>query len=136
MLFSRLSLAACAATLLMSVAPARRRNPADFRRAGARDSCGCPMARMELARPTDTDPLQAKLDGKAFGVAPGLRIFSTETLLMNPVTWPARSSGALQARPVRPAADRLGHDRRGSEGLEGRALTHFRINLLCPDAPR
>jgi hypothetical protein len=44
------------------------------------------MARMELARSTDTDPLQAKLDGKVVGVAPGLRIFSTETLLMNPVT--------------------------------------------------
>ena len=44
------------------------------------------MARMEIVRSTDTDPMRAKLDGKAFGLAPGLRIFSTETLLMNPVT--------------------------------------------------
>lgn len=43
-----------------------------------------PLARMELARPSATDPLQAKIDGKVVGVAPGLRIFSTDTLLLSP----------------------------------------------------
>lgn len=43
------------------------------------------MARMEMAMPTASTPLTAKLDGKAVATAPGLRIFSTETQLLNPV---------------------------------------------------
>nr|WP_235844680.1 hypothetical protein [Cupriavidus agavae] len=43
------------------------------------------MARMEMAPPSAAEPLRARLDGKVIGVAPGLRIFSTETLLLNPV---------------------------------------------------
>ncbi|MGO4304857.1 MULTISPECIES: hypothetical protein [unclassified Cupriavidus] len=44
-----------------------------------------PMARLQLATPTASEPLTAKLDGKTVGVAPGLRIFSTETQLLSPV---------------------------------------------------
>ncbi|ABF07340.1 hypothetical protein ACUXAV_001373 [Cupriavidus metallidurans] len=87
MLFSRLSLVACAATLLMSVAPAMAQETQPIPGAPVRViPADAMMARMEIVRSTDTDPMRAKLDGKAFGLAPGLRIFSTETLLMNPVT--------------------------------------------------
>lgn len=87
MLFSRLSLVACAATLLMSVAPAMAQETQPIPGAPVRViPADAMMARMEIVRSTDTDPMRAKLDGKAFGMAPGLRIFSTETLLMNPVT--------------------------------------------------
>ncbi|MGE6493793.1 hypothetical protein [Cupriavidus metallidurans] len=87
MLFSRLSLVACAATLLMSVAPAMAQETQPISGAPVRViPADAMMARMEIVRSTDTDPMRAKLDGKAFGLAPGLRIFSTETLLMNPVT--------------------------------------------------
>ncbi|MEK7319804.1 MAG: hypothetical protein AAB280_12060 [Pseudomonadota bacterium] len=87
MLFSRLSLVACAATLLMSVAPAMAQETQPISGAPVRViPADAMMARMEIVRSTDTDPMRAKLDGKAFGMAPGLRIFSTETLLMNPVT--------------------------------------------------
>ncbi|GMG88908.1 hypothetical protein SGO26_02490 [Cupriavidus metallidurans] len=86
-LFSRLSLVACAATLLMSVAPAMAQETQPIPGAPVRViPADAMMARMEIVRSTDTDPMRAKLDGKAFGLAPGLRIFSTETLLMNPVT--------------------------------------------------
>lgn len=86
-LFSRLSLVACAATLLMSVAPAMAQETQPISGAPVRViPADAMMARMEIVRSTDTDPMRAKLDGKAFGLAPGLRIFSTETLLMNPVT--------------------------------------------------
>ena len=86
-LFSRLSLVACAATLLMSVAPAMAQETQPIPGAPVRViPADAMMARMEIVRSTDTDPMSAKLDGKAFGLAPGLRIFSTETLLMNPVT--------------------------------------------------
>lgn len=90
--FSRLSHAACVAALLISAAvPAFAQTTTDTTQAIP----GTPvrvipadalMARMEIARPSATDPLQAKLDGKVVGVAPGLRIFSTETLLVNPAT--------------------------------------------------
>ncbi|EKZ97512.1 hypothetical protein D769_19864 [Cupriavidus sp. HMR-1] len=87
MLFSRLSLVACAATLLISVAPAMAQETQPIPGAPVRViPADAMMARMEIVRSTDTDPMRAKLDGKAFGLAPGLRIFSTETLLMNPVT--------------------------------------------------
>ncbi|WP_454762911.1 hypothetical protein [Cupriavidus campinensis] len=43
------------------------------------------MARMEMAMPTASTPLTAKLDGKTVATAPGLRVFSTETQLLNPV---------------------------------------------------
>lgn len=86
-LFSRLSLVACATTLLMSVAPAMAQETQPIPGAPVRViPADAMMARMEIVRSTDTDPMRAKLDGKAFGLAPGLRIFSTETLLMNPVT--------------------------------------------------
>jgi len=44
-----------------------------------------PMARMVMAMPTASTPLTAKLDSKTVPTAPGLRVFSTETQLLNPV---------------------------------------------------
>ncbi|MNS87258.1 hypothetical protein D3C72_1211960 [compost metagenome] len=44
-----------------------------------------PMARMVMAMPTASTPLTAKLDSKTVATAPGLRVFSTETQLLNPV---------------------------------------------------
>jgi hypothetical protein len=85
--FLRLSLVTCAATLLMSMAPAMAQDAQPISGAPVRViPADAQMARMEIVRSTDADPMRAKLDGKAIGVAPGLRIFSTETLLMNPVT--------------------------------------------------
>jgi len=85
--FSRLSLVACTATLLMSMAPAMAQETQPLQGTPVRViPADAPMARMELAPPTASEPMRAKLDGKTVGVAPGLRIFSTETLLMNPVT--------------------------------------------------
>ena len=90
-LFSRLPRAACVATLLLAAAASEPSFAQSTQDATAIP--GAPvrvipadaaMARMELARPSATDPLQAKLDGKVVGVAPGLRIVSTETLLVNP----------------------------------------------------
>ncbi len=96
---SRLSHVACAAVLLLSVAPAMAQETQNTQATQAALGADvvpgapvrvipadAPLARMELARPSATDPLQAKLDGKVVGVAPGLRIFSTETLLTNPAT--------------------------------------------------
>jgi hypothetical protein len=100
---SRSSHVACAAVLLLSAVPAMAQTAPTMSQttgpvttqvtnlavAGAPVRvipADAPMARLELARPTATDPLQARLDGKAHGVAPGLRIFSTDTLLMNPNT--------------------------------------------------
>ena len=86
-LFSRASHIACAAVLLLSAAPVLAQETQPMPGAPVRViPADAPMARMELARPSATDPLQAKLDGKIVGVAPGLRIFSTETMLMNPAT--------------------------------------------------
>ena len=86
-LSSRVSLAACAATLLMSMAPAMAQETQSIPGAPVRViPADAPMARLELTQPTAAEPRHAKLDGKTVGVAPGLRIFSTETLLMNPVT--------------------------------------------------
>jgi len=85
--FSRLSLVACAATLLMSMAPAMAQEIQSMPGTPVRViPTDAPMARLELAQPMAGEPRRARLDGKTVGVAPGLRIFSTETLLMNPVT--------------------------------------------------
>ncbi|KAI3592466.1 hypothetical protein D9X30_2203 [Cupriavidus sp. U2] len=98
---SRSSHIACAALLLLSAVPAMAQTAqttaqstgqvttqvTNLTVAGAPVRvipADAPMARLELARPTATDPLQAKLDGKAHGVAPGLRIFSADTVLVNP----------------------------------------------------
>ena len=98
-LLSRSSHIACAAVLLLSVAPVMAQTVQTTGQVTTQVSspamAGTPvrvipadaqMARLELARPSATDPLQAKLDGKVHGVAPGLRIFSAETVLMNPNT--------------------------------------------------
>lgn len=92
-LFSRRLHAACAAVLLsvMPAVPALAQTTQDTSQSisGAPVRvipADAPMARMEVARPAATDPLQAKLDGKIVGVAPGLRIFSTETLLLSPAS--------------------------------------------------
>jgi len=85
--FSRLSLVACAATLLMSMAPATAQEIQSMPGTPVRViPADAPMARLELAQPTAAEPMRARLDGKTVGVAPGLRIFSTDTLLMNPAT--------------------------------------------------
>lgn len=104
-LLSRSSHLACAAVLLLSAAPvmaqtAQTSSSTTSQATGQVTSqvstvamAGTPvrvipddaqMARLELARPSASDPLQAKLDGKVHGVAPGLRIFSTDTMLMSP----------------------------------------------------
>lgn len=102
MLFSRLPQVACAAALLLILAPAKGQgvqatqmmqpaptDPSDPQPAGTPVRvipADAPMAKLKLARPSAAEPMQAELDGKAVGVAPGLRIFSTDTMLMNPVT--------------------------------------------------
>ncbi|GJG93905.1 hypothetical protein [Cupriavidus pauculus] len=95
-LFSRSMHVACAAVLLFAVAPAMAQITTQATTQAVPTPVGgtpirvipadAPMARMELARPSATDPLQAKLDGKVHGVAPGLRLFSTDTALINPNT--------------------------------------------------
>jgi hypothetical protein len=96
-LLSRSSHLACAAVLLLSAAPVMAQTAQATGQVTTQVStvamAGTPvrvipddaqMARLELARPSASEPLQAKLDGKVHGVAPGLRIFSTDTMLMNP----------------------------------------------------
>jgi len=102
-LLSRSSHIACAAVLLLSAAPAMAQTVQTTTQTTGQVTtqvanlamAGTPvrvipddaqMARLELARPTASDPLQAKLDGKTHGLAPGLRLFSTDTVLMNPNT--------------------------------------------------
>ena len=96
-LLSRSSHLACAAVLLLPAAPVIAQTAQATGQVTTQVStvamAGTPvrvipddaqMARLELARPSASEPLQAKLDGKVHGVAPGLRIFSTDTMLMNP----------------------------------------------------
>lgn len=84
---------ACAAVLLLSAASAMAQTTQATSETTSLGTPGAPvrvipvdapMARMELARPSAAEPLQVKLDGKTHTVAPGLRIFSTDTMLMNP----------------------------------------------------
>ncbi|WP_137924970.1 hypothetical protein [Cupriavidus sp. 2SB] len=104
-LFARLSGPACAMALLSlspagaqetvstTTAPVTTNSVSDLAAAGLNTMPGTPirvippeagMARMELSPPSATEPRRAKLDGKVVNVAPGVRIFSTETLLVNP----------------------------------------------------
>jgi len=93
-LISRALHGVCGAVLLLSLAPAIAQETQQTTQTGATTPAlagapvrvipaDAPMARLQLARPSAGEPLQARLDDKTVGVAPGLRIFSTETMLMN-----------------------------------------------------
>ncbi|WP_423192852.1 hypothetical protein [Cupriavidus sp. H18C2] len=90
--YSRAPRLACIAALLLSAIPALAQEvqttapPVPGQMPGAPVRvipADAPLARMELAPPSATEPMRARLDGKTVGVAPGLRIFSTDTVLLN-----------------------------------------------------